>query len=91
MTLPLVTELEQTCEISPSQWEGKAEDGQFVYIRYRWGWLEIGVDKTMNQAVVNRERVAQLGDKWDGYITQSEMMKAAGGFLAFAEASTHDS
>jgi hypothetical protein len=42
--MPLVTELRETCGGCPSQWEGKTEGGQPVYIRYRYGWLSAEVN-----------------------------------------------
>lgn len=39
---PLVlTELRQTCDACPSQWEGTTDDGRPVYIRFRHGWLSV--------------------------------------------------
>lgn len=35
--------IEQTCDACPSQWEARDIDDRPVYIRYRWGTLEIGV------------------------------------------------
>jgi len=48
-----VSKLTQTCKGSPSQWEGLTDDGQFIYVRYRWGCLSIGSGKTMDEAVGN--------------------------------------
>ena len=57
---PLVlTELEQTCGMYPSQWEGKTTDGRFVYIRYRHGELSVGVGVDQDDAVYSSAG-------WDG-------------------------
>lgn len=39
-----ITSLMQTCFACPSQWEGKTEKGQYLYIRYRWGYLRMTLD-----------------------------------------------
>jgi hypothetical protein len=39
-----VTDVVQTCEACPSQWDAKTEDGKYVYIRYRWGSLTVDID-----------------------------------------------
>jgi hypothetical protein len=48
-----VSKLTQTCKGNLSQWEGLTDDGQFIYVRYRWGCLSIGSGKTMDEAVEN--------------------------------------
>jgi len=50
---PRVSKLTQSCKGSPSQWEGLTDDGQFIYVRYRWGCLAIGSGKTLDEAVEN--------------------------------------
>jgi hypothetical protein len=40
-----LTSIEQTCLACPSQWEGKLKSGRMIYVRYRWGTLNICVSK----------------------------------------------
>lgn len=56
-----IKEITQTCNACPSQWEGITMDGEEIYVRYRWGVLQIDLDG---------ETVFQqgLGDSLDGYI-----------------------
>jgi len=49
----VLKELKMTCDVCPSQWEGKTEDGKTVYILYRWGCLSAGVGATLDEAVDN--------------------------------------
>lgn len=44
--------LEQTCGACPSQWEGKLEDGRFVYARYRYGHLAVTAADSVNMAIM---------------------------------------
>jgi len=39
-----IKSLTQTCGACPSQWEGETENGAYVYIRYRYGWLSVDID-----------------------------------------------
>jgi len=67
-----------TCEVCPSQWEGKLDDGRMFYIRYRWGSLSVRVSR----AVTNDVDDAVLGESvlevdhdndWDGYMSTKDM------------------
>ena len=40
-TLMLITEIKQTSDAFPSQWEGRLADGRPFYIRYRGGYLMV--------------------------------------------------
>lgn len=67
--MPLkLASLTQTCEACPSQWEGTAEDGSEIYVRYRWGWLRLEV----NGEVVFRQ---QFGDSLDGLMEEEDMLE----------------
>jgi hypothetical protein len=72
-----VVDLRQTCECSPSQWEGRTDDGRFVYVRYRWGWLQVGFGATLEDAVADDETyVRQLGHPMDGALTYVQLVAA---------------
>lgn len=73
---PLVTELRRTCYACPSQWEGATEDGEHVYIRYRWGFLSASVGKDDVYG-------GKHGDSLDGNMSDADMMKALSGVLRF--------
>lgn len=46
-----VVSLERTCGHSPSQWEGRLDDGRHVFIHYRHSSGTIGVGATLDEAV----------------------------------------
>jgi len=69
--------LKQTCCAYPSQWEAETEDGQCVYIRYRWGELKIGVAPTMFEAIKTGEIVLYSGDPYGGYMETDQMLSLA--------------
>lgn len=88
--LPLVTRLIQTCEACPSQWEGRTATGDHVYIRYRWGTLQVGLADDREAAVRERIDVGFFGDALDGYLDEDEMRTALAFMLRFAEGGEHD-
>lgn len=74
-------EVEKTCSACPAQWEGRLADGRFVYVRYRHGWLSIGLgassDEAVERAMDDRvEFLAQLGHEGDGWLRWSEVLQA---------------
>lgn len=46
-----VATLQKTCESHPAQWEGRLADGRFIYVKFRWGHLRIGIGETPAAAV----------------------------------------
>ena len=73
-----IVSLKNTCIACPSQWEGKLEDGNYIYIRYRGDYLGYGIEKTIDEAVSNHESFEDFGDFLDGYIDESTMMQELG-------------
>lgn len=66
---PKVKSINQTCDACPSQWEGYTEDNQYIYIRYRWGYLSVTLD---DQDCIFGE---QVGGEFDGIMNSTEMMR----------------
>lgn len=77
-----VVELTQTCGACPSQWEGRTADGRHVYVRFRYGYLAIGVGATIEAAVDSAISSAPLvgvplgEDGYNGYLDY-ESLKAS--------------
>jgi hypothetical protein len=66
-TFPIVVnELVNTCGACPSQWEGKTEGGDEVYIRYRWGYFSFDLNGV---EVIG----GQIGDSYDGVMSDYEL------------------
>lgn len=63
-----IKHLKCTCESCPTQWEGTTEDGEAIYIRYRWGQLTIDVS---SETIYSK----QIGDGFDGLISLENVMK----------------
>jgi hypothetical protein len=58
--------LEQTCSGCPTQFSGQTDNGDDVYIRFRWGHLQIDV----NHKPIYSE---QIGHPYDGFISLDEI------------------
>lgn len=43
----------ETCSACPLQYECETDDGKFVYVRFRWDILTIGIGASMDEAVEN--------------------------------------
>jgi hypothetical protein len=82
-----ISRLAQTCKTSPSQWEGLTEDGQFVYVRYRWGCLSIGSGKTLDEAARKGNNLfeKQLGERPDGSLEYDKLREVTAGVIDWPE------
>jgi len=71
--------LKRTCWACPSQWEGKTENDEWVYIRYRWGTFRVYVGKVEKFLDVIDDKYLIIeekrGGQYDGFMTNSELAK----------------
>lgn len=68
--------LKKTCEACPSQWEGvEEESNRNVYVRYRWGELEVCLSTPEHPDGVWGECVveAHFDDPFDGVMKNKEL------------------
>src|ERR1700738_476752 len=74
--------LSQTCHMCPSQWEGRTVDGEYVYIRFRWGTLTLGFGP---DAVLGPQAYCeQVGrDEWDGAMDTGTMLGHLRDFIRY--------
>lgn len=63
-----VVSITQTCSMCPSQWEGKTDKGDEVYIRFRWGCLRLDING-------ETEYENQASDGLDGFISLEEAVR----------------
>lgn len=80
-----VTEIKRTCLACPSQWEGKAASG-YVYVRFRWGHLRVGVGATVKDAA-RAEPIFEWddADSFNGFMEYDEMKRVTAGVLDLPE------
>lgn len=74
-----VESIVQTCQAWPAQWEGRTTDGRFVYVRYRWGWLQVGFGATLEEAYDDETIDVQLGGDVDGVLSYEQLIAATQG------------
>lgn len=43
-----IVEIYQTCNVAPSQWDAWTDEGEYIYIRHRWGILTISRGAVLN-------------------------------------------
>lgn len=88
-----VVELVKTCEACPAQWEGKTDDGKFVYVRYRHGGLSIGFGRTISRAIFASHLAMndkfQLDGKYDGEMELSELKALTAGEIEWPDVDVH--
>jgi hypothetical protein len=72
--------LAQTGFDSPSEWEGEAEDGRWLYVRYRHGRLRWGLGDDLDLARQDAFSWPGIGfsDSFDGCMGQDEMLGRLG-------------
>jgi hypothetical protein len=83
----VVTTLVRTCLRSPSQWQGQTSDGRVVYVRYRWGCLEIGIGTSLDDAILNSGKLFErrLGGRYDGSMEIDQLREATLGLIEWPE------
>ena len=74
-----VKKLIKTCEGYPSQWEVELEDGRMIYIRYRWGVLDVRISEhstnDINDAVRGKSIYKEcVGGIFDGVMEDEKML-----------------
>lgn len=67
-----IVKLEMTCGACPSQWDAETDQGKYVYIRYRYGYLSASVSgETLTKDVYGE----YIGGPLDGVLSTEEMME----------------
>lgn len=80
----VIKEYTQTCYACPSQWECVTDDGRDIYIRYRWGNLNIYIN-----AFTDKEELIfhdSIGGGLDGLLSTEKLMKITSEVLDWSEA-----
>lgn len=80
--------LQRTCEAFPAQWEGVTYDGKFVYIRYRYGCLQLSVANTEDAAVRGSAAFSdsvfiEYGHDMQGNLKLTDLMRLSKDFFNF--------
>lgn len=86
---PLVVDrIRMTCSACPSQWEGTTVDGDWIYVRYRWGYLSLALWSDSRGADWTDIYGEERGDEYDGTMNYAELKAAVPAWVTLpAEAS----
>ncbi len=78
-----VKALIRTCNGCPTQWKGETGDGRYVYVRYRWGTLSIGIGLSEAESIEHSGTLfeKQLGDSLDGSLELEQLRAATKGLI----------
>lgn len=68
-----IVKLTKTCHAYPSQWEGRCDNGQDIYIRYRNARFSIGLGWDKDEAVENVVYKTTDDDSSSGFIPSSQL------------------
>ena len=76
----IVTRLWKLSVHHPAQWAGLGwyggDDPLAVYVRYRWGGLQVGIGPTLDDAVDNEFIVKEIGHDMDGVLSFEALCQA---------------
>ncbi len=83
-----LTDLTMTSGATPSQWEGKLDDGRFIYARYRHGHGAVYVAASVSEAIEKDEPLIEWPSReeyeswtrddprlWDGVLSTEELLE----------------
>jgi len=70
----------QTCSACPSQWDALTDGGDELYVRYRWGYLEVSWG-VMGEKIYGEN----LGDNLDGFLTYEQLVARTGHIINWPE------
>ena len=82
-----VAEIRNTCSACPAQWEGKTDDGRWVYIRLRHGCFRIGIGETLDDAI-RSYYWGQQSEVLDGFMSYEQLKELTSGILNLPEMET---
>lgn len=75
-----IVKLQKTCPYCPSQWDAWTDEGYPIYIKYRWGHLQVRkglFGKSVANAIFGYSIVdKQVGEPMDGYMEFKELKEA---------------
>ena len=92
-----ISKFSKTCNHCPSQWECLTDDNQYVYIRYRHGYLRAGMAESEREFFYGNigENIynvfnEKIGEEYDGSMTTKEMIERLSHKLDFSNSQEED-
>lgn len=77
-----IVQLTKTCDMHPSQWDARLEDGRVVHIRYKWRQLSVHIGPStatiMDVVGIPPWFDAEVGEKHGSYMEIGEVCARTG-------------
>lgn len=72
---------EKTCSACPSQWDLYTDRDEYIYVRFRWGYLSVSIG-------VNGQEIFSWedDDDWNGTMSTEKMIEFTKSVLDFTNA-----
>ena len=82
LALPIrVRKLVHVSDLHPAQWQGRTESGDYIFVRYRYGKLWIGIAPDYHRTPPTTVLETGYGDLSDGYLSFRSLRKATRGVV----------
>lgn len=78
------TRVIKTCDWAPAQWEVETKTEK-LYVRYRWGWLELWRWSDLCADSGEAFHSAQIGSGFDADMDTPQMMRLTSPYVDYAE------
>lgn len=89
-----IVRLVKTCDAVPAQWEGRTDEGEDVYIRYRFGEFRVHIGPYLVSDYDNFSETlvyaAMIGGRFDGTMGDNELRLALPTFVTIADPPSTD-
>ncbi len=70
-----IEKLKQTCRLCPSQWDAWTDDGRYMYIRHRHGYLSVETADTEEDYIPDKELVFSEHINENSYLSTVDMLE----------------
>jgi hypothetical protein len=77
----LVRKLVQLSNLHPAEWQGRSESGAYIFVRYRYGRLWIGVAPDYHRTPPTTVFQTGYGDLGDGYLSFRSLRRRTRGVV----------
>lgn len=83
-----ISRIERTCYACPAQWDAWTDEGDYVYIRYRWGWLSVEISGDEREWEEDKHTIlleGEFGHQMSGFMSYDELRDVTKGVLVLPD------
>ena len=86
LALPIrVRKLVHISDVHPAQWQGRTESGDYIYVRFRYGKLWIGIAPDYHRTPPATVLETGYGDLGDGYLSFESLRERTRGVVVWPQ------